>query len=136
MMLYHKLNSLLLRGTAERRWVREADPDTGSLYVVQEIRGQTVGILGYGHIGRETARMAIALGAKVVACSRDGKIKKASGYIVVSGLHGIFIPPAGSCTDLEIIYSQGQVTRMVGFPAHTLLRVQSRRSTPFSPPAM
>lgn len=32
-----------------------------------EIRGRTVGVVGCGAIGREVARMAIALGAKVVA---------------------------------------------------------------------
>ncbi|GAB4520882.1 MAG: D-2-hydroxyacid dehydrogenase [Anaerolineae bacterium] len=35
------------------------------------LRGQTLGIAGYGSIGRELARMADALGMKVVATKRD-----------------------------------------------------------------
>lgn len=42
----------------------------------KEIRGSTVGIWGYGSIGRETARLAKALGMTVYAMSRS--IKKSS----------------------------------------------------------
>src|SRR5690606_34815785 len=31
-----------------------------------ELRGKTLGIIGYGRIGRETAKMGLALGMKVV----------------------------------------------------------------------
>jgi phosphoglycerate dehydrogenase-like enzyme len=42
-----------------------------------EIRGRTVGIWGYGGIGRETARLAKAFGMKVHVLSRSGKKSRA-----------------------------------------------------------
>jgi phosphoglycerate dehydrogenase-like enzyme len=38
----------------------------------QEIRGRVVGLWGYGGIGRETARLAKALGLTVHVCTRSG----------------------------------------------------------------
>jgi phosphoglycerate dehydrogenase-like enzyme len=47
----------------ERRW---------ELFVPAELRGATLGIIGYGSIGRELARMTTsALGMRVVALKRD-----------------------------------------------------------------
>jgi len=36
-----------------------------------ELRGATLGVVGYGSIGREAARLANALGLRVLACKRD-----------------------------------------------------------------
>lgn len=36
-----------------------------------ELAGKTLGILGYGRIGRQTGKIAEALGMKVIACSRS-----------------------------------------------------------------
>jgi phosphoglycerate dehydrogenase-like enzyme len=38
-----------------------------------EIFGKTLGIVGYGHIGRETAKRAAAFGMSVLACSRTAR---------------------------------------------------------------
>jgi phosphoglycerate dehydrogenase-like enzyme len=38
-----------------------------TLFRAQELRGQTIGIVGYGSIGRETARLARAFGMRVIA---------------------------------------------------------------------
>ena len=46
----------------------------------QELRGSTVGIVGYGNIGREIARVCQSLGAEVLATKRDLKMLDASGY--------------------------------------------------------
>ena len=48
----------------------------------QEIRGRTLGIWGYGGIGRETARLADAMGLRVHVLTRDGKIKRRANYRV------------------------------------------------------
>src|SRR5574341_60017 len=47
---------------AQHRWNR---------YVPQELYGATIGIIGYGNIGRQVARLAQALGMKVLAVKRD-----------------------------------------------------------------
>jgi D-3-phosphoglycerate dehydrogenase len=46
-------------GIKSGRWPR---------HIGREIHGRTVGVVGYGAIGREVARLAGALGAKVLAC--------------------------------------------------------------------
>lgn len=46
----------------EGRWKR---------YVPDELRGATVGIVGYGSVGREVARLAQAFGMRVLAVKRD-----------------------------------------------------------------
>ncbi len=45
-----------------------------------ELWGRTVGVVGYGHIGRETGRLAHAHGMRVVALKRDAAQRRASGF--------------------------------------------------------
>jgi len=63
----------------ERRW----EP-----FTVQAVEGQTVGIVGYGSIGRAVARACGALGMKIVAFSRhEGSLDdvlRDADYVVVS----------------------------------------------------
>src|SRR5438477_3562248 len=48
------------------------DPQRWPLFVPTEVRGATLGIIGYGSIGRELARMAsAAFGMRIVALKRD-----------------------------------------------------------------
>jgi phosphoglycerate dehydrogenase-like enzyme len=56
----------------EQRW---------PLFVPTEIRGATLGIIGYGSIGRELARIATtAFGMRVLACKRDPSQRSDPGY--------------------------------------------------------
>ncbi len=50
------------------------------LFNPQELRGSTVGIIGYGSIGRQIARMLQAFGAKVLATKRDIRHPEDTGY--------------------------------------------------------
>ena len=47
----------------------------------REIRGSTVGLVGYGSIGREIARIVTTMGARVVAVKRDVRRPADSGYL-------------------------------------------------------
>jgi len=61
------------------RW--PADEQRWPLFVPTELRGATLGVIGYGSIGRELARMAkTALGMRVLACKRDPSQRGDDGY--------------------------------------------------------
>jgi phosphoglycerate dehydrogenase-like enzyme len=46
------------------------------------LRDETIGILGYGSIGRELARIAKALGMKILAFKRDPRRTEGTGFII------------------------------------------------------
>jgi phosphoglycerate dehydrogenase-like enzyme len=48
----------------------------------QELRGSTVGIVGYGSIGRQIARLLNTFGAQVLATKRDAMHPEDTGYTV------------------------------------------------------
>lgn len=58
-----------LRLQAEAEWPK----DRWSKLAPEELRGKTIGILGYGSIGREIARVAKAFGMVVLATKRDAR---------------------------------------------------------------
>lgn len=51
-------------------------------FLPDELRGQTIGILGYGSIGREVARLAKAFGMTVLASKRNVRDIKDHGYTI------------------------------------------------------
>jgi phosphoglycerate dehydrogenase-like enzyme len=51
-------------------------------FAPRELRGSTVGIVGYGSIGRQVARLLHDFGAKVLAAKLDGKNPKDLGYTI------------------------------------------------------
>jgi phosphoglycerate dehydrogenase-like enzyme len=64
---------------ARKTW--PPDRQRWPLFVPTEIRGATLGVIGYGSIGRELARMATsALGMTVLACKRDPTVHSDPGY--------------------------------------------------------
>jgi phosphoglycerate dehydrogenase-like enzyme len=60
----------------EKRW---------EFFRQHELRGSTVGLVGYGSIGREIARLLVPFGVTVLAAKRDLRALKDDGYIL-SGL--------------------------------------------------
>jgi phosphoglycerate dehydrogenase-like enzyme len=77
----------------ERRW---------PLFVPTEVRGATLGIIGYGSIGRELARIArMAFGMAVLACKRDPTRRADDGYCLPGTgdpegrIPDEWLPPAG-----------------------------------------
>jgi phosphoglycerate dehydrogenase-like enzyme len=57
------------------------DQDRWSLFVPTEIRGAALGIIGYGSIGRELARIAkTAFGMSILACKRRPSERVDTGY--------------------------------------------------------
>jgi phosphoglycerate dehydrogenase-like enzyme len=63
---------------------RKAEWPSGrwELFTPLELRGSTVGIIGYGSIGRQIARLLQTFGAKVLATKRDIRHPEDTGYIV------------------------------------------------------
>lgn len=66
---------LMIRNQEATRWDRSA-------VFQREIRGLTVGLWGYGGIGRETARLAKAMGLKVQVFARNGVGPREEVYTV------------------------------------------------------
>lgn len=65
----------------------------------KELRGATLGIWGYGNIGRETARQAKALGLKVKVLTRNGLQPRKEHYTVENTGD-----PEGILPDADYIY--------------------------------
>ena len=60
-----KMDAELRQGRWRGSWI--CGPQHGELF------GKTIGIVGYGRIGREVAKRASAFGARVIACNRSKK---------------------------------------------------------------
>jgi len=56
--------------------------DRWDTFVPRELRDQTVGILGYGSIGREIGRLAKAFGMQVLVTKRNARQLRDEGYTV------------------------------------------------------
>lgn len=82
----HALSMLLALGhqlprfldlKSQKKWMEEK----GKNYIPSELRGSTVGIVGYGSIGRQIARLVRTFGAQVLATKRDLKTLPDKGYL-------------------------------------------------------
>ncbi|GAA5899574.1 hypothetical protein JCM8208_000595 [Rhodotorula glutinis] len=79
LMLTHKLHYLAVAMHNDKRWVPHAE--LGNNFI-RELSELTVGLAGYGHIARETARLFSSCGAKVVALNRSGKPAPETGFTI------------------------------------------------------
>jgi phosphoglycerate dehydrogenase-like enzyme len=75
--LGHRLPAMVRSQTAHQ-WPREK----WELFRPRELRGSTVGIAGYGSVGREVARLCRTFGARVLAVKHDVMNPEDRGYIV------------------------------------------------------
>nr|WP_321508918.1 D-2-hydroxyacid dehydrogenase [uncultured Hyphomonas sp.] len=76
--LGHKMPKLM-HIQADHHWLSEKEMAEKVMPV--ELRGSTVGILGYGSIGRQVARLLQPFGVEVLAAKRDVMRPEDSGYI-------------------------------------------------------
>ncbi len=60
---------LMLQHQRQNHW----DENRGDLFAPTQLRGKTMGIVGYGSIGRELSRAASALGMNILAIKRNVK---------------------------------------------------------------
>ncbi|MBE3561087.1 MAG: D-2-hydroxyacid dehydrogenase [Ktedonobacteraceae bacterium] len=74
---YHRL-AHMFEWQREGRW--PDDRIRESVFVADELRGKTIGIVGYGSIGREVARLAQAFGMRVLAMQR-GSDHRDHGFV-------------------------------------------------------
>jgi phosphoglycerate dehydrogenase-like enzyme len=67
MLTYAHRIHLSIRAQMRREWLRSGQ----FMATIDEMRGRTLGIVGYGSIGRETARLGQAFGMRVLALKRN-----------------------------------------------------------------
>jgi phosphoglycerate dehydrogenase-like enzyme len=109
--LGHRLPDLMANqregGWPERRWDR---------FEPLELRGSTVGILGYGSIGREIARLLQPFGVKILAAKRDVMHPEDLGF----RLKGIGDPDGRFFTRLYPIEARRSMLKECDFVISTL----------------
>ncbi|GAA5875969.1 hypothetical protein JCM8547_000668 [Rhodosporidiobolus lusitaniae] len=80
LMHFHRM-SRCIEASRQQHWAgpMELGGPSGSLFI-RELRSLTVGILAYGGISREIARLFSAFGSKVIVCTRAGKPQQHTGF--------------------------------------------------------
>ena len=73
---------LLLELGKKQTWRRTAYVPPGELSGAAELRGKTMGIIGYGCIGRETGRLANAFGMEIIVATTSGERAPGRGFVV------------------------------------------------------
>ncbi len=75
MLAYAHRFHQMVRAQQRHEWLRSGFPGT-----VEELNGKTLGVIGYGSIGRETARLAQAFGMRILALKRDPGNRRDEGW--------------------------------------------------------
>ena len=76
MLAYAHRIHLAIHAQLRHEWSRSRNVSENA----DELRGRTIGIVGYGSIGRETARLAQAFGMTVLALKRDPADRRDPGW--------------------------------------------------------
>lgn len=76
-----------VRSQAQGAWDQSAFESTSSPII--ELQDLTMGILGYGGVGREVARLARALGMRVLATRRTATLNDANAEVIVGDAAGV-----------------------------------------------
>ncbi len=102
-----------------RQLIRNQDSSVWDRSAVfqREIRGLTVGIWGYGGIGRETARLARQLGLRVHVMTRSGVGPRTDVYVVPgTGDPDGLLPDQVFCAGEELKFLEGLDFLVVALP--------------------
>ena len=94
MLMFGKNTLHLMRQQREHRWARHAD---------EEVRGKVVCVVGLGKIGREIARLARALDARVVGVVRDANGRTAEELGVDELVGGVALDDALPQADVVVL---------------------------------
>jgi phosphoglycerate dehydrogenase-like enzyme len=97
--------------------------DRFELFTPLELRGSTVGIVGYGSIGRQIARLLQTFGAKVLATKRDIRHPEDPGYTV----EGLGDPEGDLVNRLYPPQALGSMLKECDFVVVTLPRTKETR---------
>lgn len=63
------------------RLVRQKQSKNYEKFCITELRGKTMGIIGYGDIGLACAKLASAYGMKVIGLRRNPELSKDDKYV-------------------------------------------------------
>ena len=74
MLAWAHVFPITMRAQWRREWTRTVFMD------IEPMRGKTLGVIGYGSIGRETARIGQGLGMEVLALKRNPSERHDSGW--------------------------------------------------------
>ncbi len=133
MLAYAHKFHLMVRAQLRHEWLRSGFPGT-----VEELRGKTLGIIGYGSIGRETARLAKALGMRVLALKRDPAAHPDPGWCPAGlGDPEGLIPEKffGPEQRAEILHESDYITVTLPLTEHTRKFIGSREISAMRPSA-
>ncbi len=107
-VLYFAKNiPLMLRNQRARQW---------ESLTVELVRGKTFGVVGYGGIGREAARLAAALGMRVIALRRRPQTEKDSLAERIYAPHQLHELLAASDYVLMAMPNTPETRHMIGAP--------------------